>query len=169
MIQHKFQAIAIRKIVCTFSPKKKPKKPFSGFNSAKDSKISFRQFLIITRKLVKKKLRHQHEAEKAYFLFFGVTIESIYKNRTAIIHGNVRLKKRRLHFFLRVIFWLPNEQKKVNNNFRIFDVQRKMQINFSFVSRFHQISNFVWFVFFSLNISLSLSIAIGGFEWVCFY
>lgn len=29
------------------------------------------------------------------------------------------------------------QKEKLNNNFRIFDVQRKMQINFSFVSRSH--------------------------------
>lgn len=44
---------------------------------------------------------------------------------------------------------MQRRTEKVNSNFRIFDVERKMQINFSFVSRSHHISNFVWFTFFS--------------------
>lgn len=45
-------------------------------------------------------------------------------------------EKKCMHFFseLVIVYW-----KNVNINFRIFDVQRKMQINFPFASRSHHI------------------------------
>lgn len=79
-----------------------------------------------------------------------LTIKSIYKNTGLPLFVQSTDKKRRMRFFpVWFRYRMQRRTEKVNSNFRIFDVERKMQINFSFVSRSHHISNFVWFTFFS--------------------